>query len=255
MGPRWRKKSPDKVAEELEVMQKENGIQMAFFTDAIFNTPPDYAEAICRAIVDRGVKIGWMATLHPAFAERPLVELMQAAGCVAVGLASDACSERMLKNLRKDISKDDLRSTAEMLEEMGINYVINLLIGGPGETRETVDESIDFLKQRKPLFASFCIGIRLMPLPRFLILPLRRALFVPTIPLWFRNSTSVPTSGIGSRTTSKTSAPLVRIGRSLTGSKGASSHRTLYYVSDSATDQLPPGVDLKRFGVIPQFTE
>lgn len=163
MGSRWRKKSPKKVAEELEAMQKENGIQMAFFTDAVFNYPLDYAESVCRAIIDRGVKISWMATLHPTFAERAFVELMREAGCVAVGLAGDSCSEKMLKRLRKDISKEDLRSTAEMLEEMGINYVLNLLIGGPGENRETVDESIDFLEQRKPLMVSFCIGIRLMP--------------------------------------------------------------------------------------------
>ena len=163
MGPQWRKKSPDKVAEELEAMQKENGIQMAFFTDAVFNFPLDYAEAVCRAIIDRGVKIAWMATLHPTFAKRAFVELMRGAGCVAVGLAGDSCSEKMLKRLRKDISKEDLRSTAEMLEEMGINYILNLLIGGPGENRETVDESIAFLEQRKPLMVSFCIGIRLMP--------------------------------------------------------------------------------------------
>ncbi len=163
MGPRWRTKSPDRVAEELEVMQKEHGIRMVFFTDAIFNCPPDHAESICRAIIDRGVKIGWMATLHPVYANRPLIELMRDAGCTGVGLASDSCSAEMLKNLRKDISKEDLRSAAEMLEETGINYIVNLLIGGPGETRETVDESIAFLKERKPFLVSFCIGIRLMP--------------------------------------------------------------------------------------------
>ena len=163
MGSRWRMKSPEKVAEELEEMQAHNGIQMAFFTDAVFNYPIDYAERICRAIMDRGVKMGWMATLHPSFVKRPFLELMREAGCVAVGLAGDSCSEKMLMRLRKDITKDDLRSTAEMLEEMGINYILSLLIGGPGEDRETVDESIDFVKQRKPLIADFCIGIRLMP--------------------------------------------------------------------------------------------
>jgi len=163
MGKRWRMKSPEKVAEELEVMQKENGIRIAYFTDAVFNFPRDYAEAVCRAIIDRGLKIGWMATLHPAYADRAFVELMGEAGCLAVGLASDSCSERMLKRLRKDISKDMLRSAAEMLEEMNINYILSLLIGGPGEDRESVDESIDFVEQRKPLLADFCIGIRLMP--------------------------------------------------------------------------------------------
>jgi len=163
MGTRWRRKSPERVAEELEAMQRENGIQTAFFTDAVFNCPLDYAEAVCRAIIDRGVKIGWMATLHPTLADRAFVGLMREAGCVAVGLAGDSCSGEMLRRLRKDVSKEDLLSTAEMLEELGVNYILNLLIGGPGESRETVAESLAFLEQRKPLLVSFCIGIRLMP--------------------------------------------------------------------------------------------
>ena len=136
---------------------------MAMFTDAIFNFPLDYAEAVCRAIIERGVKMGWMAQINPAYAERDFVELMREAGCVSVSLAGDSCSEKMLKNLRKDITKEDMRRTAELLEALEMRYMLSLLIGGPGEDRATVDETIDFVTQRNPFILDFCVGIRLMP--------------------------------------------------------------------------------------------
>ncbi|GAB4331371.1 MAG: B12-binding domain-containing radical SAM protein [Candidatus Abyssubacteria bacterium] len=164
MGPRWRMKSPERVAEELESMQKELGVNVVFFTDAIFNQPPEQAKDICRAIMRRGLEINWLSGgFHPACADRELLELMRDAGCRAVSLGCDSCSERMLKVLRKGFTKEQLRSAALLLEEMGINYVLSMLVGGPGEDRETVEESIQFLSERTPFLVDFCVGIRLMP--------------------------------------------------------------------------------------------
>lgn len=163
MGRRWRKKSPEKVVDELELMQKDNGINLAFFTDAIFNYPLEYAEEICRAIIRRGLNMNWVASLHPAFTKKEFVELMRNAGCFAASVGCDTCSEKMLKIMRKDFTKAELRATTEMLEEMGINYILSLLIGGPGEDRQTVEETVDFVKQRNPFMLDFCVGIRLMP--------------------------------------------------------------------------------------------
>ena len=162
MGRRWRMKTPEKVADELEAMQGL-GVGASFFTDAIFNCPVDYARDVCRTIIRRRLEMRWLAAVHPAFLDRELVELMRNAGCVAVSLGCDSCSERMLKVLRKGFSKDQLRVAAELLEEMGINYIISLLIGAPGEDRQTVEESIEFLSRRSPMMVDLCVGIRLMP--------------------------------------------------------------------------------------------
>ena len=54
-------------------------------------------------------------------------------------------------------------SAAELLEEMQINYILTLLIGAPGEDRQTVGESVEFLSRQSPMIVDFCVGIRLMP--------------------------------------------------------------------------------------------
>jgi len=163
MGNQWRKKSPEVVVSELESIKNDLGLKIAYFNDAIFNYPVDHAKAVCQAIIDSQLEIMWVATVHPAYSDRPLLELMRKAGCVAVSPSCDTCSEKMLKVLRKNFTKSELESCLKMLEEMEIQYFLSILIGGPGENRETVEETISFLEKRNPMMLDFCVGIRLMP--------------------------------------------------------------------------------------------
>jgi radical SAM superfamily enzyme YgiQ (UPF0313 family) len=182
MGRRWRMKSPEKVTEELAAMQ-ELGARVSFFTDAIFNYPVDFAREVCQAIIRSGLRMQWIATVHPAFLDRELIELMRDAGCVAASLGCDSCSERMLKILRKGFTTEQLRVAAEMLEEIGINYILSLLLGAPGEDRDTVEESIEFLSQRSPMMVDFCVGIRLMPHTELLEIAVREGVVSADDPL------------------------------------------------------------------------
>ena len=163
MGRKCRKRSPEKIVDELEIMHNELGINVAFFTDAIFNFPVEHAKAVCREIIRRKPGIFWIGTVSPAYLDREIIGLMQEAGCTAVSLGCDSCSKKMLKVLRKGFTKEQLRAAAEMLEEAGLNYILSLLIGAPGEDRATVEESVEFVQPLKPFMLDFCVGIRLMP--------------------------------------------------------------------------------------------
>jgi radical SAM superfamily enzyme YgiQ (UPF0313 family) len=182
MGRRWRRKSPEVVVDEIESM-RELGINVAFFTDAIFNFPVDHAKAVCREIIRRKPGLFWLASVHPKYLDKELVALMKEAGCNALSLGCDTCSEKMLEILRKDFTKDQLLAAAEMLEEAGINYVLSLLIGGPGENRETVEETVAFLEQRKPFLLDFCVGIRLMPGTDLAYIAMQEGVISPDDPL------------------------------------------------------------------------
>jgi radical SAM superfamily enzyme YgiQ (UPF0313 family) len=162
MGRQWRKKSPAVVVDELETMRRQ-GINVAFFTDAIFNFPVGHAEEVCSEILRRKPGVFWVASVHPAFLGRELIALMQEAGCKAVALGADSCSEKMLQVLRKGFTKEQLRAAAQALEEAGLNYVLSLLLGGPGEDRQTVEETVAFLEQRSAFMVDLCVGVRLMP--------------------------------------------------------------------------------------------
>jgi len=163
LGPRWRKRAPELVADELESIERHSGVSIVFFTDALFNHPVAYAEQVCRAIVNRKLGLKWVAGVHPAFLTRDLLELMHEAGCRMISLGCDTASAKMLEVMRKDFTKEHLNAALDMLEDMDMKYLLSLLVGGPGENRETVEESVAFLADRKPAMLNLCIGIRLMP--------------------------------------------------------------------------------------------
>jgi radical SAM superfamily enzyme YgiQ (UPF0313 family) len=182
MGKRWRMKSPGKVADELEAM-RELGTSVSFFADAIFNCPVDHAREVCREMIRRRLEMHWIASVHPGFLDRDLIALMRDAGCVALSLGCDSCSERMLKILRKGFTVGQLRVAAELLEEAGVNYIVSLLIGAPGEDRETVEESLEFLSGRSPMMVDLCVGIRLMPHTKLAEIAVREGVISPDDPL------------------------------------------------------------------------
>jgi radical SAM superfamily enzyme YgiQ (UPF0313 family) len=183
LGAHWRMKSPERVADELEFMEKDLGIGFAYFSDPIFNFPVSHARDVCEAIKRRKLSIRWVASVHPAFADRELLTLMQASGCVMASLGCDSCSEKMLEVLRKDFTKKQLAAAMDLMEELDMNYILSLLIGGPGEDRETVGETIAFLEPRSPFFADFCAGIRLMPHTDLRDIAVREGIISPDDPL------------------------------------------------------------------------
>jgi len=183
LGRRWRMKSPERVADELEIMQKDDGISMAYFSDPIFNCPAEHAQAVCEAIKRRDLGIRWVASFHPAFIDRHLLSHMREAGCILISLGCDSCSDKMLKTLRKGFTKDQLAAAIGSLEEMEMNYILSLLIGGPGENRETVEETIRFLEPLNPFLLDFCAGIRIMPHTDLADIAVREGVIAPDDPL------------------------------------------------------------------------
>jgi radical SAM superfamily enzyme YgiQ (UPF0313 family) len=163
LGSKQRAKSPKRVADELESMSAELGDSPVFFSDTLFNNPMHHAKEVCRSIIERDLKIRWTTLIHPAFVDEELAELMHEAGCAAVSLGCESGSERMLQALRKDITVEQLETSIPVLEKFGIGYMLTILIGGPGEDRQSVEETIDFLSEKKAMMVSFTVGIRILP--------------------------------------------------------------------------------------------
>jgi radical SAM superfamily enzyme YgiQ (UPF0313 family) len=162
-GDRWRTKSPERVTDEMLQIRRHARAPKVMFCDAIFNHPMEHAKQVCRAIIRRDLDVPWAASVHPAFLDRELVALMRDSGCIAASLSCDSGSEQMLRSLRKGFSAEQLRASAELLEELELRYALWLLIGGPGENRRTVEESHEFLIRREPIMVNMLVGIRLMP--------------------------------------------------------------------------------------------
>ncbi len=139
------------------------GYKRFFFVDNTFNLPPSYAEALCDAIIEAGLDIAWQAIIYPVRINPRLAKKMARAGCVGAGLGFESGSPGILRALNKRFSLEDVRHTATVLADQGISRMGFLLLGGPGETRETVEESIAFADSLNPELMKVTPGIRVYP--------------------------------------------------------------------------------------------
>jgi radical SAM superfamily enzyme YgiQ (UPF0313 family) len=136
------------VVDEMEFISERFGVRNFFFTDGLFSFPPDHAMAICQELTERKLDISWGSDINPVSLSRELVSALKGAGCRSLALGIDTASKRMLKSYHKGFEKEDIAQAAKLLDEAEIPFACFILFGGPGETLDTVEETIDFLKDR-----------------------------------------------------------------------------------------------------------
>ncbi len=139
------------------------GFDHFFFVDNTFNFPPSYAKALCDGIIKRGLNISWRAILYPWKVDDELVEKMAQAGCREVALGCESGSETMLLRFNKRFKPSDVLRVSEMLRKQGIQCMGFLMLGGPGETKDTVEESLAFAELLDPDAMKVTTGIRIYP--------------------------------------------------------------------------------------------
>jgi len=163
-GRKIRLRTPTDVADELECLL-DMGITHFHTCDSEFNIPANHAQAVCEELVRRklGEKIQWYAYASPVPFPDSLAQLMKKAGCVGIDFGVDHGNDEMLKRLRRNFCADDLKQTAQICHKHGIIFMYDLLLGGPGETKATLKETIDLMKKIRPSRVGVALGMRIYP--------------------------------------------------------------------------------------------
>ena len=161
-GRALRRHSPERVVEWIARWRRA-GVRRFYFVDNTFNLPVSYAKEICRKLIDQELDITWWSILYPMHVDKELVELMARAGCEQVSMGFESGSERILKNMNKRFTPGEVRRISEMFSEHGIKQMGFLLLGGPGETKESVEESLVFADSLKLDNLKITAGVRIYP--------------------------------------------------------------------------------------------
>ncbi len=163
-GATLRLRNPEEVADEFQSLLSR-GIDVVHLCDAEFNLPAAHAREVCEALIRRrlGQRMRWYAYLTVVPFDAELAGTMRRAGCVGINFTSDAANVTMLAAYGQPHQPADLANAVRCCREHGIAVMTDLLFGGPGETPETVAESIAFFKHINPDCAGAALGIRLYP--------------------------------------------------------------------------------------------
>jgi radical SAM superfamily enzyme YgiQ (UPF0313 family) len=160
-GARYRLKSPMRVVDEIKHIQKAKKPKRFSFCDNSFNVPKKHAEAICQELIDRKLGIRWVTgALKPLGVTEDFCRLLKEAGCEYVNLAVETASEKMLKKTGRGYKPERIKQALSSLIKSDIPLGISLMFGAPGETPETIAETLDFIDSfQMPLETWVTVGI------------------------------------------------------------------------------------------------
>ena len=161
-GTQVRMRSPSLVIEHVAQVAKA-GFRKVYFVDNTFNLPQSYALDLCRELAERRLDLAWRCILYPQHVSEELVAAMAKAGCVEVSLGFESGCPEVLRAMNKRFQPEEVREISQRLAAHGIRRMGFLLLGGPGETRETVDESLAFARSLGLEMLKVSVGIRLYP--------------------------------------------------------------------------------------------
>ena len=159
-GRALRARPPTQLAEQV-VRFARRGYEQFYVVDNTFNRPEAHALEVCRLLEPLGVR--WRCIIYPHKVSAELVSAMGRAGCVEVALGFESGSQPVLDAMNKHYTPADVMQVSAMLGDVGIRRVGFLLLGGPGETRETVEQSLAFADSLELDALRTTVGIRIYP--------------------------------------------------------------------------------------------
>jgi len=159
---------------------KENGANNVFFVDNVFNLPSGYAEDLCREMIVARCNLKWRCILYPGNVSKSMVRQMAEAGCTDVSLGFESGDNQILHAMNKRFNTGDIRYTAGILADHGIRCMGFLLLGGPGETRETVLKSLAFAESLNLDTIRVTAGIRIYPFTKLARIAIQEGVVSPS---------------------------------------------------------------------------
>ena len=141
----------EKVVDEIAHLQDRYGAREVFFHDDTVNITVRRVEEICHAILRRRLKIGWIANFRADQTTPELFRLMKRAGCTKILLGVESGSQKLLdETIDKEITLKEVEDTIRWAKDAGIRVHCTYSLGAPGETRETLRETLEFIKKTDP---------------------------------------------------------------------------------------------------------
>ncbi len=146
-GSVWRAESPARAVEEIEYATREFGIKEINFFDAEFTIDKKRVIGICKGIVDKSIDVMWNCNARVDSVDVETLKWMKKAGCYAISYGVESVNKKVTETCKKNITAHQVEYAVKITKEAGIRPALYFMIGLPGETEESIKETIAFAKR------------------------------------------------------------------------------------------------------------
>ena len=158
-GTGFRTRSPEKVADELEWLRDVHKADIFAFYDDTFTFNMNRAYKICEEIKNRGLDLPWDCRTRVDRINPRILAKMREANCQLIHFGVESGSQKMLDLMKKGTSVEQNAKGIKMAKESGIGVAISVVVGYPGETKELLRETFEFVRKTEPDYVYACQAI------------------------------------------------------------------------------------------------
>jgi Fe-S oxidoreductase len=154
----FRRRAVDDIMEELSYL-RGRGIREVHFPDFTFTADREHCLAVCRAMIDARLSLGWDCLTRADCFDEELAATMKKAGCHTIQFGVETKSEALLDALGKKLSNQSVRQAFSWCRRYGIETIGFFIVGLPGDTQENILDTIAFAKELDCDYASFSVFV------------------------------------------------------------------------------------------------
>lgn len=158
-GNVWRARSAKKVVDEMELLVKKFGAKELRFCDDNFTRSEQRVLDICRELIKRKIKLSWGCAARADFVTPRMLAAIKKAGCWQVGFGIESGNPEVLKKTQKGLTLETIRKAVRMTRESGMEARGFFILGLPGDTEKTMQQTIDFAKELQLDVANFYMTV------------------------------------------------------------------------------------------------
>ena len=155
-GNKVRLRSPEHFVQELALLHGK-GINFFYFSDDTFTIKRERVVEICQKIIEKDLQISWYAISRVDCVDEEVLCWMRKAGCIQISFGIESGSEKIRERLNKKLKNDQIKRAFELTTKYGILPRAYFIYGSPGETWQTIQETIDLMMAISPLSVIFYI--------------------------------------------------------------------------------------------------
>lgn len=154
-GRTFRGRSAKNVVDEIEILIKKYGMEEIRVFDDLFTFDKKRAAEICREIIRRRLNVSWCCDSRVDAVAPELLKLMKLAGCRQIDFGIESGSQKILDLMNKGTKLKQIRTAIRWTKDTGIKVKGYFILGLPGDTKKTINETIDFAKSLDLDYAAF----------------------------------------------------------------------------------------------------
>ncbi|MFC2094325.1 B12-binding domain-containing radical SAM protein [Bacteroidota bacterium] len=157
-GLSYRRRSPTKVIDELEIIQADYNPDTLWFVDDVFTISHKWMNEFANELNRRNLKINYECITRADRLNEEVISMLKESGCFRVWIGAESGSQKIINRMDRRVDVKQVREMIKLTKKYGIETGTFIMLGYPGETEKDIEETIEHLKGSNPDYFTITIA-------------------------------------------------------------------------------------------------